>query len=485
MRDVQHVTRNCGSTYLSLMDRITPAGAFGFYAGLCLLGSSCSASQRQRDSASKKYSLSSAMDSAPTAAAQPRNLTMPDETPHEGAYLNSVSAWSSFSESRTSHLTWPFATNSLATLDDARAKPDQEIKAASATASALRSRRNLLLPIAQLHPEVLTHIFFLLATDDDEIPRERAKRYVDQLQLERSIYRVLGWMRVTHVCRKWRNLALDNPALWGINVCSLWEATEERLRRAKHPPLDIHWRSDIADACFEGKDAYLQALVGALDHTRTLDLQSLNADDIKPLIPLLRRAAPLLESFACTSDLESIETGIHHGALALPEDLFGGDAPRLRRLALAEVHIPLHAPLYAGIVDLSLLSIGVPGLSSHFTRGQLLELLERMPKLELLGIRRMILQEVGGGALPSMLDVPSIEPGRRISLPHLRRLKVVDDLEPCLWFLRSTSIPPSAALLIQRRAKIMHGHDIAYHTSTATFSGLLGWTLLNIISHTT
>lgn len=27
-----------GSTYLSLIDRITPAGAFGFYAGLCLLG---------------------------------------------------------------------------------------------------------------------------------------------------------------------------------------------------------------------------------------------------------------------------------------------------------------------------------------------------------------------------------------------------------------------------------------------------------------
>ena len=27
-----------GATYLSLMDAITPAGAFGFYAGLCLLG---------------------------------------------------------------------------------------------------------------------------------------------------------------------------------------------------------------------------------------------------------------------------------------------------------------------------------------------------------------------------------------------------------------------------------------------------------------
>ena len=27
-----------GSTYLSLMDKITPAGTFGFYAGLCLLG---------------------------------------------------------------------------------------------------------------------------------------------------------------------------------------------------------------------------------------------------------------------------------------------------------------------------------------------------------------------------------------------------------------------------------------------------------------
>jgi MFS transporter, SP family, solute carrier family 2 (myo-inositol transporter), member 13 len=27
-----------GSTYLSLMNKITPSGAFGFYAGLCLLG---------------------------------------------------------------------------------------------------------------------------------------------------------------------------------------------------------------------------------------------------------------------------------------------------------------------------------------------------------------------------------------------------------------------------------------------------------------
>ena len=27
-----------GATYLSLMDRVTPSGAFGFYAGLCLLG---------------------------------------------------------------------------------------------------------------------------------------------------------------------------------------------------------------------------------------------------------------------------------------------------------------------------------------------------------------------------------------------------------------------------------------------------------------
>ena len=27
-----------GATYLSLMDAITPAGAFGFYGGLCLLG---------------------------------------------------------------------------------------------------------------------------------------------------------------------------------------------------------------------------------------------------------------------------------------------------------------------------------------------------------------------------------------------------------------------------------------------------------------
>ncbi|TFY50985.1 hypothetical protein EVG20_g11222, partial [Dentipellis fragilis] len=133
---------------------------------------------------------------------------MLDEIPNDGT-TSSMSAWTSFSESRISDLKHLSAISPLATLNDARAKLDEEIEAVFATATALQSRRNSLLPIARLHPEILAHIFFLLATDDDELPGVRAAHNYERIErpgrrrrFEYNPYQALGWMRVTHVCRK-------------------------------------------------------------------------------------------------------------------------------------------------------------------------------------------------------------------------------------------------------------------------------------------
>jgi len=85
--------------------------------------------------------------------------------------------------------------------------------------------RNALLPISLLPPEILLRAFHLLALDE----------------LAFSGKQNLGWIRVAHVCQRWRQVALDSPSLCvrisGTPTNIPWIL--EMLARATHAQLDI------------------------------------------------------------------------------------------------------------------------------------------------------------------------------------------------------------------------------------------------------
>src|ERR1700733_8430654 len=106
---------------------------------------------------------------------------------------------------------------------------DKGIDAAREFARSLLTRRNALVPISLLPPEILARVFHLLVHEEWPL----------------AGLRNLGWIKVTHVCRHWRQIALDHSTLWGkiwgTPINAKW--ISEMLARAKNAPLDIELRA--------------------------------------------------------------------------------------------------------------------------------------------------------------------------------------------------------------------------------------------------
>ncbi|KAI0041441.1 hypothetical protein FA95DRAFT_694163 [Auriscalpium vulgare] len=66
---------------------------------------------------------------------------------------------------------------------------------------ALRQQRNSLLPVARLPTEILRDIFTLCSN-------------IDRPWMEAWPTTKMGWLAVTRICQRWRNIALEHPGLW-------------------------------------------------------------------------------------------------------------------------------------------------------------------------------------------------------------------------------------------------------------------------------
>ncbi|KAI0038111.1 hypothetical protein FA95DRAFT_1600201 [Auriscalpium vulgare] len=184
-------------------------------------------------------------------------------------------------------------------------------------------------PVARLPPEILILIFSIL-TIIQPLPEESTNV---------KHYRHIGWLKVTQVCRRWRNIAFNQPILWASNVAlpsvmgDLWAAAF--LTRAKNVPLTVNsygnpfTKDPESDIPFIGANLAQTSAIMNL-HTHHHHLHALCTP------------APLLHT---------LRLNIYHRRKAAssssPRRLFGGVAglPNLRHLYLAARELRLWKPL--------------------------------------------------------------------------------------------------------------------------------------------
>lgn len=175
----------------------------------------------------------------------------------------------------------------------------------------LRSQCNALAPISPLPPEVLALVFRFLSFEDPPF----------------SIIHDLGWIRATHVCRHWRQVALDNSSLWA-RISGVWmnmEAYSEILARARSAPLDI----DITFGRSLNPEVLL-ILSPHISHIRELRL-CMYARHFDSVQGICSQEAPALEIFELRVYFYPRITFLELGGVTL----FKGRAPRLRMLSLS------------------------------------------------------------------------------------------------------------------------------------------------------
>ena len=290
---------------------------------------------------------------------------------------------------------------------------DEEISALLMVLASSRMRRNRLLFVSRLPPELLARIFSLLEAID---PPSSS---------------VLGWITVTHVCSYWRQVALDHSVLWAnvsLEIGSRW--SDEMIHRSKLAPLIISPPRFFTQAVSEIAVRILHSHLG-----RTAKLRLTSRKVFLPPMETFTASAPLLEEV----DISSI-----HEYVRLPNDLFGHYAPRLRSAYFDGCIIPWSSPLLRNLshLDIALSSQRsnmdtAPNLPSH---EEFFDLLENMCRLESLLIEEYFPRSLPGATASSRMRYPVIK------LPHLSVLGLTGQWSDCAPVLGSIEVPATSRI---------------------------------------
>jgi hypothetical protein len=307
---------------------------------------------------------------------------------------------------------------------------DAEIKALEGSIRALRRRRNALAPVSSLPTEVILTIFSLSRAPTFIIPGIKPKP--------------LRWLRVTHVCHQWREIALNQSLLWNhldFNAVSL-DGAAEILARAKIAPLHleakfqlIHWD----DARFR---AFRKELQDHVSHIRHLDF-SIESVHFNRTLDGLTSPAPTLEHLSLTRlDRTKGMRGF------VTNTLFDGSTPRLSRLELRNCAISWTSPLLRGLKHLN--------ISLPFERPSLpiwLDALDKMPQLETLNLFRASPIASPHASLSSSVT-------RVITLPSLTHFEMSCLARDCGLALAHLILPALIALCIKAESCCLDGSDV-------------------------
>ncbi|KAH9935078.1 hypothetical protein B0H21DRAFT_894338 [Amylocystis lapponica] len=287
----------------------------------------------------------------------------------------------------------------------------------------LKSFHNSFAPINRLPNELLVDIF--------SHDRDRGK------------VPSMAWIRLTHVCRYWREIALMTPTLWskiylaedsdpeseGINPILLHTC----LLRSVPSKVDIV----VLKAADEDASAILKDLRQHADRIRLLRIRF---GAVSELLPFLSFPMPFLEELYLSPKHEYEKGSRDEDPYAAEEDryedyvlnLLPGQVPRLRSLTLkGGVAISWDPEVLSSLVHLDV--SGILERKNALVMDDLLDLLDACHNLESL---------VMDGCLPTRdYDDRSTQSGRIVSCTKLRRLHLTDKARKIHLLLTHLAIP--------------------------------------------
>lgn len=324
--------------------------------------------------------------------------------------------------------------------DHLRRALDDELESMEKSARALKLRRNALAPISRLPPETIATIFSFLHP-----PRGYAKILTGDEQYS------LAWLRVAHVCHRWREIALNQPRFWShIDFTALTvEGATEFLSRSKMAPVKLE--ANLSRVRWEGTrfDTFRKQLVAHMSHTCHVDI-SAKSSHLQTTVDQLVSPVPVLEWLSLTAE---DKTHRRHGVLTrtiVPPNLFGGSAPRLSHLRLKHCDINWTSPLFKNLrlLELHSLSAGArPSLAEW------LDAMDQMMKLEVLIVYYAT-------PMVPLVGATLSEPTHIITLQSLTQLHLSATASDCAFALAHLILPKLKSVRVDIFAELFGGHDV-------------------------
>ncbi|RDB15006.1 hypothetical protein Hypma_005510 [Hypsizygus marmoreus] len=302
-------------------------------------------------------------------------------------------------------------------LEAAYARIEREISSLKTAICAWKMRHNALNITSRLPTELLTTVFQYVAG---------ASNCMDP-----------DWIQVTHVCSHWRHVALKCPTLWSnIAINRKYDEVAVYLERSGSATLAIE-----GELCFDC-DAHAMERSPALHAVFADTLRIRHISLTQPnffitcdgkFFETFNKPAPMLESL----------TLINHSNRSspkIPENIFLGQCPRLRSLALQTLLFSWDSHIFRGLTSLEI----TRHPNSHRSSiTQVMSALESMPNLGKLHLDSVLV------LLPynTMLSPPA----QGLHLPRLKYLHMSADIISCVYFVKYLTTPMAVIKLECKR----------------------------------
>ncbi|VDB95230.1 unnamed protein product [Peniophora sp. CBMAI 1063] len=307
-------------------------------------------------------------------------------------------------------------------------KIEREIQAALGAIARMRMRGNQLKAVYRLPPQVLTAIFAIHASQN---PPAASKRGNGWSKNERR----LGWIEVSHVCRPWRNAALEDPPLWTDipyhDLGSKWAKTFLERAQRHSDIIPINWQMDSISPKTPSS-SMSGLLMDHLHHVHKLRLYLPSIPSEMKWIRNLGQSAPLLTSL-------HLESSCDPPFLLPATSKMPFSAPLLETLTLKGL-----SPSLGGVTWTNLCSLSIAHAELHFP--ELYEALSSTTHLERLALERIAL-------------TGTIEPPYRIALDMLKAVELSMDWRSCAALSNALTIPVTSSFAISFEAMQSLGLD--------------------------